>query len=235
MSACVAVLGAILAAPTLMAQTAADTLHACFVPSSGTVYRIKASSSPAGCVDAAHVQFSFNAKGPQGDPGPAGPAGAAGSAGAAGPSGPQGSAGAAGAQGPAGPQGPQGPAGGLSGHVLIEQEFIVPFGQNPIPITQLDLACAAGKRVLSGGFLFVGLPNIGGGREPKAGPYNVQLASGQAQNIGPFVTSVDVMQMFVLGNRPYADASTTGWRILIANDTDQNQTLKVYAVCADAS
>src|SRR5687768_8957209 len=81
-----------LAAPA-SAQTTTDTLHACYVPSSGTVYRIKSISAPTGCVDATHVQFSFNAKGPAGDVGPTGATGPKGEAGSVGP------AGAAGQQG----------------------------------------------------------------------------------------------------------------------------------------
>lgn len=99
------------------AQTASDTLHACYVPSSGTVYRIRAMNSPGACVAASHVQFSWNALGPKGDTGAAGatgaigPAGPAGAIGAAGPAGATGATGAAGATGATGATGAIGPAG----------------------------------------------------------------------------------------------------------------------------
>ena len=42
-----------------------DSLHACFVPASGTVYRIRAAGLPAACHSASHVPFSWNARGQQ--------------------------------------------------------------------------------------------------------------------------------------------------------------------------
>lgn len=141
-SACVALFGAILAVPPLTAQTAADTVHACYVPSSGTMYRIKSSSAPAACVHSSHVAFAFNAKGSAGDPGPAGPAGANGDTGAAGPAGPKGDA------GPTGPEGPQGP-GGLS-ELSIHQTTVVVPGNNGR--ADAIVACPLGKTAITGGF-----------------------------------------------------------------------------------
>ena len=93
-------------APNVQAQSAPapavvdpNIIYACYVPNSGTVYRIKTSDTREKCASSTHVMFSFNATGPQG---PAGPQGA---------QGPAGPTGATGAQGPAGPTGPQGPAG----------------------------------------------------------------------------------------------------------------------------
>lgn len=94
--------------------TPADSLHACFVPSTGTVYRIRAPGLLGACIRPEHVGFSWNAQGPagaRGEVGPAGPAGAPGPAGAAGPAGPRGDAGPAGARGEAGPVGPRGETG----------------------------------------------------------------------------------------------------------------------------
>lgn len=54
------------------AQAAADPLYACYVPSSGTVYRIRTTNAPPACVDPTHVAFSWNTAGPKGDAGVAG-------------------------------------------------------------------------------------------------------------------------------------------------------------------
>jgi len=74
-----------------------NVVWACYVPTSGTVYRIKTADTKEICSSPKHVMFSFNQTGPAGPQGPAGPAGAQGPAGAAGPTGPQGPAGADGA------------------------------------------------------------------------------------------------------------------------------------------
>ena len=89
-------------APALRAQTTTpdpNVIYACYVPMSGTVYRIKTADTKQTCSSSTHVMFFFNQTGPQGLQGPAGPKGETGSAGATGP------------QGPAGPTGPQGPSG----------------------------------------------------------------------------------------------------------------------------
>lgn len=98
-------------APALRAQAAAsdpNVIHACYVPTSGTVYRIRTPDTRPTCASSAHIEFFFNQTGPQG---PAGPAGPQGETGPAGPAGPTGATGPAGPKGPAGPTGPQGPAG----------------------------------------------------------------------------------------------------------------------------
>jgi hypothetical protein len=64
------------------------TIEACYVPASGTIYRINTAASPApgapnACLTPAHVRFTWNQQapaGPAGAPGPQGPAGPAGSA-----------------------------------------------------------------------------------------------------------------------------------------------------------
>ena len=89
-------------APALRAQTTTpdpNVIYACYVPTSGTVYRIKTADTKENCSSSTHVMFFFNRTGPQG---PAGPQGETGPAGPAGPTGPQGPAGSPGAQGPAG-------------------------------------------------------------------------------------------------------------------------------------
>src|SRR5688572_30005280 len=118
----------------IAAQTTTATpelMYACYVPLTGTVYRIKTHGTPAECTKPKavserhqdHIQFVFNAtgpmgpagpQGPQGEVGPMGPAGAVGAAGPkgdVGPAGPQGAKGDAGPQGPQGIGGPMGPAG----------------------------------------------------------------------------------------------------------------------------
>jgi hypothetical protein len=78
------------------APAAPVLIYACYVPQSGTVYRIREADTRENCASDQHVEFFWNEQGPEGPPGPPGP---------------QGPAGPAGAQGPAGPPGPQGPAG----------------------------------------------------------------------------------------------------------------------------
>jgi hypothetical protein len=73
-----------------------NVIWACYVPVSGTVYRIKSADTKEICSSPKHVMFSFNQTGPAGPQGPAGPAGAQGPAGPAGATGPQGPAGTAG-------------------------------------------------------------------------------------------------------------------------------------------
>ena len=64
------------------AQTQATTeasitdgvIYACYVPKTGTVYRINVSGSPTKC-GTNHVSFSWNISGPEGPEGPTGPSG----------------------------------------------------------------------------------------------------------------------------------------------------------------
>ena len=170
---------ALLASSTpLAAQTtpSPELLYACYVPLTGTVYRIKTHGTPAECTKPKsvadrhqdHIQFVFNATGPMGPAGPQGPQGEAGpkgdvgaagpqglqgETGAAGPVGAQGPAGATGAMGPQGPQGmmgPQGPQGapGVSGYQVVEKRVSV----NANSTTTLTVDCPAGKVPFGGGF-----------------------------------------------------------------------------------
>ena len=79
-------------APMRIAAQSPTVLYGCYVPASGTVYRIKADGLPSDCKSKNHVQFTWSLQGP---PGPQG------------------------AVGPAGPQGVPGPSGPLSGRVLV--------------------------------------------------------------------------------------------------------------------
>ncbi len=108
-------LGALL--PTSAEAQTAPVLHACFVPNSGVVYRIKGPGLRESCSGKSHVEFSWNEEGIQGQTGPMGAMGLSGSDGAdgaQGTAGADGADGADGAQGPAGADGAdgaQGPAG----------------------------------------------------------------------------------------------------------------------------
>ncbi len=98
-----------------LAQSTQPPLYsACYVPGSGIVYRIKYPGGKDSCSSPQHLEFSWNAQGPEGMIGPAGPIGPMGPMGPMGPVGavgPVGPQGALGAAGPAGPMGPPGPAG----------------------------------------------------------------------------------------------------------------------------
>lgn len=98
-------------APEVRAQAPSVTvidpnvIYACYVPMSGTVYRIRTADTREDCASKTHVLFWFNQTGPQGPQGPIGPAGPVGPAGPTGATGPTGPTGPTGATGPAGPAG----------------------------------------------------------------------------------------------------------------------------------
>jgi hypothetical protein len=83
---------ALLAPSAARAQAGAgaipDTVHACYVPATGTIYRIKMPGLPSACAASSHVEFSWlggsGATGPTGATGPSGAAGATGATGATG-------------------------------------------------------------------------------------------------------------------------------------------------------
>src|SRR6266545_2681587 len=79
--------------PSRVAAQTPDTLHACYVPASGTVYRIREPGLSSTCLGTSHVLFNWAAGGQPGATGPTGPQGSTGLAG------PAGSAGATGPQG----------------------------------------------------------------------------------------------------------------------------------------
>jgi hypothetical protein len=62
------------------------TIEACYVPASGTIYRVNTAQSPAAgapsaCLNVTHVRFTWSQQGPVGATGPAGPQGAPGTVG----------------------------------------------------------------------------------------------------------------------------------------------------------
>jgi hypothetical protein len=110
-----------------------STIDACYVPASGTIYRINTTQSPAAgaparCLSSTHVPFTWNQQGVQG------------------PAGPQGS------QGPRGFTGPAGASGqpGISGYEVVSRTF----GATAIAgrwYWQEDVSCPQGKHVIGGG------------------------------------------------------------------------------------
>jgi len=74
-AAALIVLAAALAPSFLSAQSSSATYAACYVPRSGTVYRIKAPNTPSACTKKDHVEFSWTEAGMPGPRGPAGPRG----------------------------------------------------------------------------------------------------------------------------------------------------------------
>ena len=128
--------GTALMSLTTTAASAQSTLTGCYVPNSGTVYRIKAPDLPSACHSKNHVEFTWSLQGP---PGPTGPAG------------------------PTGPLGPAGPAGGLSAtgiqvvRVVSEQ---IPVGFN----SSVSATCPAGTLATGGGFEDVQATAINVGR-----------------------------------------------------------------------
>jgi len=126
-----------LAARTAGAQTTTPkVLWACYVPGSGTTYRIRETDIKQTCVKDTHVMFSWNETGPQG------------------PQGVQGLQGPQGPQGATGPVGPQGPSGGFdwsklwTGSATMTQRGSFGFSTNGWH----ELACPTGKQVLTGGY-----------------------------------------------------------------------------------
>jgi hypothetical protein len=135
------------------AQQAAadDTIRACYVPASGTIYRTGVAGGPTAC-HGNHIEMKWNVAGPAGAPGEAGPAGPKGDAGPAGPQGPAGPTGATGPAGPAGPQGPQGPAGsgGLLPKLIVRDSVDIAPGRFGRAIA----TCPTGSTIMAGGFQF---------------------------------------------------------------------------------
>ena len=114
--------GAALIALGAAPAAAQSVLYGCYVPSSGTVYRIKGAGLPDECRSPQHVQFTWSLQGPAGPQGPTGPQG---------------------------PQGVPGPAGGLSGHEVVTSPINVAPGN---VLLGHAAECPTGKRVVGGGF-----------------------------------------------------------------------------------
>lgn len=137
----VAAVAALVPAQRAAAQTSEPTvIYACYVPSTGTVYRIKAPGLPDSCGSSRvggkvqpHVPFQWNEEGvtgPKGDPGEAGPAGP---------------------QGEVGPQGPGG-TGGVSKLQMWAKPTFIDVGE-----TVVDVNCPTGHKALSGGYRVPGV------------------------------------------------------------------------------
>ena len=58
-AALVVIAGLAAASERADAQAGVTTYHACYVPGSGTVYRIKATNTPAACNKGTHVEFQW--------------------------------------------------------------------------------------------------------------------------------------------------------------------------------
>jgi hypothetical protein len=115
------------------AQTAPPpTIDACWVPASGTMYRIDSPSSPAPgapktCLSPLHTKFSWNQQGLKGDKGETGPQG---------------------------PQGDQGPPG-IPGFYLATSGNVFPGNGND---AILNAACRPGHSAYAGGVRLMGFP-----------------------------------------------------------------------------
>jgi hypothetical protein len=69
-----AALAGVPAALAAQSPTPPPVIEACYVPASGTIYRIKAPNAPNACLSPAHAPFTWNQQGPAGPKGDAGPA-----------------------------------------------------------------------------------------------------------------------------------------------------------------
>src|SRR5690242_806111 len=109
-----AFLGVVFAPALALAQAPApsDTVYACYVPATGTVYRIKVTGLPNACVANTHIEFSWlTASGVAAVSGATGATGVTGAIGATGATGAAGVTGATGATGPSGATGATGATG----------------------------------------------------------------------------------------------------------------------------
>lgn len=96
----------------------------CYVPGSGTVYRIQESDTKQECASN-HTQFTVAAQGIPGPPGPPGP------------------------QGPQGEQGPPGESGPVSGWERVGESINLTSAE---PHQNVTAMCPAGKRAVGGGY-----------------------------------------------------------------------------------
>ena len=128
---------ALAAAPAARAQTTPPVpppvIDACYVPASGTIYRVNAAGAPANCLSPTHVRFTWNQQGLKGDKGDTG------------------AKGEMGATGPKGDKGDTGPAATL-------QYARVSTAVTVLRNTYRDIAkdCPSGRKVVGGGFQVVG-------------------------------------------------------------------------------
>jgi hypothetical protein len=124
-----AVLGAILAAApaAVNAQTTTPkTYYACYIPASGTVYRIKETNLKQACASTAHVSFSWT---DGGTPGPQGPKGD---------------------KGDTGEQGAPGAPGFTEIFDVLGEDVLLHSGH----ATNTSVECPDGTQAISGGYAF---------------------------------------------------------------------------------
>jgi hypothetical protein len=230
----------------LAAQTTTTNgqlLYACYVPLTGTVYRIKTTGAPEACTQPKgknngaghqdHVEFTFNAAGPMGPMGPAGPAGPQGEVGPMGPAGAQGEAGAMGPAGAQGEVGPMGPAG--------------PQGAQGIQGVKGDMGAVGpqGERGLTGPQGPQGVQGIPGVSAYEVVTRSVSIASGVNQawvtncpapkkplGGGYSANDMNGSNMLVGKNGPFAGSGSFGWVVEIRNPTQSSSSFNLYAVCA---
>src|ERR1041385_6149496 len=55
-----------------LAAAVGDSITACYVPASGTIYRIGLTGLPTSCLASSHIRFTWNAGGSPGAPGATG-------------------------------------------------------------------------------------------------------------------------------------------------------------------
>ena len=173
-----------LAAGAAGAQTPTPppVIDACYVPASGTIYRLDTPASPApgaptSCLSPRHVQFTWNQQGAAGPPG---------------------APGVAGPPGPTGPPGPPGrPGAGLSLASFQVRRF--PFTARRSVRATFAFRCAVGEVLLSafavpadpfaGGTLLTDLADLGtflfGDGPGESGP--TRGARITVSNVNPFV------------------------------------------------
>ena len=245
-------------APMSAQETADEVLYACYVPLTGTVYRIKSPGAPDECTKPKgrnngmghqdHVQFTFNsstAKGPIGPMGPAGPQGEVGPMGPAGPAGPQGEVGPMGPAGPQGEVGPMGPAG-PQGEVG-PMGPAGPAGPQGIQGVKGDMGAVGpqGERGFTGAQGPQGVQGIPGVSAYEVVMRTVTIASSASQlwvtncpapkrPLGGGFSSNDNngMNMLVAKNGPFAGSGSFGWVVEIRNPTSSSSSFNLYAVCA---
>lgn len=175
---------------------AQDVIYACYVPASGTIYRIDETET---CKSPNHIALQWNVEGPQGPPGPQGPQGPQGEQGDQGPPGPQG------VQGDPGPQGPRGAAGpsGLSGYVRRSTTRVdgVPVGG----VREANISCPVGKVVVGGGAINLGAGDVfalmdNGPTNFSGGFYRGWTA--RAKNVGGIFSNVELEVRVICVNEP---------------------------------
>lgn len=117
-----------LAVPSLVVAgslvRAQDTVHLCYVPGSGTVYRIGEPGLKQACAPA-HIEFTMNVQGPEGEQGE---------------------------QGPPGEQGPQGAPGPVTGWERVSASVDLTTAEPRLNVTAV---CPQGKVATGGGYQLV--------------------------------------------------------------------------------